>query len=48
MKTIGGKRMCSLVESKGWSLVRVTGSHHVFIRPGGNLRITVPSTAIGT
>ena len=42
MKTISGKRMCSLLESRGWSLARVTGSHHIFVRSGGNLRITVP------
>lgn len=42
MKTISGKRMCNLLESKGWTLARVTGSHHIFIRSGSNLRITVP------
>jgi predicted RNA binding protein YcfA (HicA-like mRNA interferase family) len=42
MKTISGKRMCSILESKGWSLARVTGSHHVYVRPSSNLRITVP------
>lgn len=34
--------MCKLVEAKGWSLARVTGSHHIFVREGSNLRITVP------
>jgi predicted RNA binding protein YcfA (HicA-like mRNA interferase family) len=42
MKTIGGKRMCRLLEVRGWNLARVTGSHHIFIREGVNLRITVP------
>jgi predicted RNA binding protein YcfA (HicA-like mRNA interferase family) len=42
MKTINGKRMCKLLEEKGWTLVRVTGSHHIFMRQGSNLRITVP------
>jgi len=42
MKTISGKRMCSLLESNGWHLARITGSHHIFVRPGSNLRITVP------
>jgi predicted RNA binding protein YcfA (HicA-like mRNA interferase family) len=42
MKTISGKEMSSLLEKKGWTLVRVTGSHHIFTRPGSNLRITVP------
>jgi predicted RNA binding protein YcfA (HicA-like mRNA interferase family) len=32
MKTISGKEMCKLLEAKGWSLARVTGSHHIFVR----------------
>jgi len=42
MKVISGKRMCQILEEKGWSLARVTGSHHIYIQPGSNLRITVP------
>jgi predicted RNA binding protein YcfA (HicA-like mRNA interferase family) len=41
MKAISGKRMSKLLEAKGWSLVRITGSHHIFVRQGSNLRITV-------
>ncbi|MCX6268018.1 MAG: type II toxin-antitoxin system HicA family toxin [Bacteroidetes bacterium] len=42
MKTIGGKRMCKLLESKGWKLARITGSHHIYLTEGRNIRITVP------
>lgn len=42
MKTISGKRMSVLLEQRGWTLARVTGSHHIFTRPESNLRITVP------
>ena len=42
MKTISGKQMCKLLESKGWSPARVTGSHHIFMKPGSDLRISVP------
>ncbi len=42
MKAISGKRMCKLLEAKGWKLTRVTGSHHIFTKQGSNLRITVP------
>ena len=42
MKAISGKRMCKLLEAKGWKLTRVTGSHHVYTKQGSNLRITVP------
>jgi len=42
MKTISGKRLCKILESQGWTLARTTGSHHIYIREGSNLRITVP------
>jgi predicted RNA binding protein YcfA (HicA-like mRNA interferase family) len=42
MKVISGKRMCQILEEKGWGLARATGSRHIDIRPGTNLRITVP------
>ena len=42
MKIMNGRRMCALLEEKGWTLARVTGSHHIFIYTGRNLRITVP------
>jgi predicted RNA binding protein YcfA (HicA-like mRNA interferase family) len=42
MKIVSGKRMCQILESRGWTLARVTGSHHIYIKGGQNLRITVP------
>ncbi|MGD9975179.1 MAG: type II toxin-antitoxin system HicA family toxin [Desulfatirhabdiaceae bacterium] len=42
MKAISGKKMSALLEQKGWILARVTGSHHIFVREGCNLRISVP------
>lgn len=30
MKSISGKRLCKIVEQKGWVLKRVTGSHHIY------------------
>ena len=34
--------MCKLLENKGWTLTRVTGSHHIYVIKGLNVRITVP------
>ena len=34
--------MCKLLEIKGWELARVTGSHHIYVKSGKNIRITVP------
>jgi len=42
MKTISGKRRCKLLEDKGWKLARVTGSHHIYLIEGKNIRITIP------
>jgi predicted RNA binding protein YcfA (HicA-like mRNA interferase family) len=42
MKVISGKRMCQILDSKGWKLARVTGSHHIYVKQGENIRITVP------
>ena len=30
MKSISGKRLCKIVEQKGWVLRRITGSHHIY------------------
>jgi predicted RNA binding protein YcfA (HicA-like mRNA interferase family) len=42
MKTVSGREMCKLLQSKGWKIARVSGSHHVFILQGKNIRISVP------
>lgn len=42
MKAISGKRMCKLLEGKGWTLARATGSHHIFVRDRSNLRVSIP------
>lgn len=34
--------MCQILDSKGWKLARVTGSHHIYVKQGENIRITVP------
>jgi len=41
MKIISGKRMSQILDGKGWRLARVTGSHHIYVRQGSTLRITV-------
>lgn len=34
--------LCRLLESKGWALKQVTGSHHIYAIPGNPARISVP------
>lgn len=42
MKAISGKRLCQLLEGKGWELKRVNGSHHIYAKAGTTARISVP------
>lgn len=30
MKSVSGKKLCKIVEQKGWTLRRVKGSHHIY------------------
>lgn len=42
MKAVSGKRLCRLLETKGWELKRINGSHHIYAKSGSGLRIPVP------
>ncbi|MFN6536581.1 MAG: type II toxin-antitoxin system HicA family toxin [Nostoc sp. EkiNYC01] len=42
MKSISGKRLCKIIEQKGWILQRVTGSHHIYQKPGVNQILSIP------
>ena len=33
MKPVSGKRMCQVLESHGWRLARISGSHHIYRHP---------------
>ena len=34
--------MCRVLEGRGWGLVRVTGSHHVYYDPASGRQTSVP------
>lgn len=42
MKTLSGKEFARLLESHGWSLRRINGSHHIYGKAGSRVRISVP------
>ena len=42
MKTISSKKFCKLLETHGWILARINGSHYIYIKSGSDLRISVP------
>ena len=42
MKSVTGKRLCTILEARGWQLRRISGSHHIYTKPGVRARISVP------
>jgi predicted RNA binding protein YcfA (HicA-like mRNA interferase family) len=42
MKSISGRDLARLVERRGWKLLRVNGSHHIFGKPGSVVRLSIP------
>jgi predicted RNA binding protein YcfA (HicA-like mRNA interferase family) len=42
VKAISGKRLCRLLEARGWVLKRITGSHHIYAKTGNSARVSVP------
>lgn len=53
MKPVSGKRLARILESRGWFLARVSGSHHIYRDPAGLVTVSVPvhsnqNLAVGT
>jgi predicted RNA binding protein YcfA (HicA-like mRNA interferase family) len=42
VKTLSGKQMCRLLEQRGWVLVRINSSHHIYRDPVTGRRVVVP------
>ena len=42
MKSISGKEMCKILESRGWIFQRINGSHHIYGKPGSVVRLSIP------
>jgi predicted RNA binding protein YcfA (HicA-like mRNA interferase family) len=42
VKSISGKHFARILEIKGWRLIRVNGSHHVYMKVGNSARISLP------
>lgn len=39
---VKGKDLCRLLEKKGWIILRINGSHHVYGSADGKRRVVVP------
>jgi predicted RNA binding protein YcfA (HicA-like mRNA interferase family) len=42
MKTVSGKKLSRALERNGWSLLRISGSHHICGKAGSVVRLSVP------
>jgi predicted RNA binding protein YcfA (HicA-like mRNA interferase family) len=42
MKSISGKALCKIVEREGWTIKRVTGSHHIYSKRGIRVILSIP------
>lgn len=42
MTSISGRAFARLIERRGWVLLRVSGSHHIYGKPGSPIRLSVP------
>jgi len=42
MKSVSGKALAALLERRGWKLLRIHGSHHIYGREGSVVRLSVP------
>src|SRR5207247_1032453 len=42
VKIISGKRMCRVLEQRGWTLARINGSHHIYRHAAMGRRTVVP------
>jgi predicted RNA binding protein YcfA (HicA-like mRNA interferase family) len=42
MKALSGRDFARIVERRGWQLLRVSGSHHIYGKPGSIVRLSVP------
>lgn len=42
MKALSGREFARIVERRGWQLLRVQGSHHIYGKPGSIVRLSIP------
>jgi predicted RNA binding protein YcfA (HicA-like mRNA interferase family) len=42
MKSVSGRDFAHIIERRGWTLLRVNGSHHIHGKPGSVVRLSIP------
>jgi predicted RNA binding protein YcfA (HicA-like mRNA interferase family) len=39
---VSGREFARAIERRGWTLLRVSGSHHIYGKSGSTVRLSVP------
>jgi predicted RNA binding protein YcfA (HicA-like mRNA interferase family) len=42
MKPVSGRDFARTVERRGWTLLRINGSHHIYGKTGSTVRLSIP------
>jgi predicted RNA binding protein YcfA (HicA-like mRNA interferase family) len=42
MKSLSGRDLARIIERRGWVLLRINGSHHIYGRPDNVVRLSIP------
>ena len=42
MRPLSGREFARLIERHGWQLLRISGSHHIYGKPGSPIRLSIP------
>ena len=42
MKPVSGRDFGRIVERRGWTLLRINGSHHIYGKAGSTVRLSIP------
>jgi predicted RNA binding protein YcfA (HicA-like mRNA interferase family) len=42
MKLLSGREFARIIERRGWTLLRVSGSHHIYGKSGSVVRLSIP------
>ena len=42
MKSVSGRDFARMVERRGWTLLRINGSHHIYGKAASTVRLSIP------
>ena len=42
MKSVSGRDFARMVERRGWTLLRINGSHHIYGKTRSTVRLSIP------